>query len=73
MFDNLKSELARANVSSYMLAQAIHKTRQSVYAKMKNESDWTLREMLAIQSYLKDRKPERAELLTLDYLFKEGE
>ena len=73
MFDNLKSELTRANVSSYMLAQAIHKTRQSVYSKMRNESEWNLNEMLAIQSYLKDRKPERAELLTLDYLFKEGE
>ena len=71
MYDNLKSELARSNVNSYMLAHAIHKTRQSVYAKMKNESNWTLREMLEIQSYLRERKPERAELLTLDYLFKE--
>lgn len=73
MFDNLKSELARADVNSYMLAQAIHKTRQSVYAKMKCESEWTLSEMVEIQSYLKERKPERSELLTLDYLFKEGE
>lgn len=71
MYDNLKSELARSNVNSYMLAHAIHKTRQSVYAKMKSKNDWTLREMLEIQSYLKERKPERAELLTLDYLFKE--
>lgn len=73
MFDNLKSELARSNVNSYMLAQVIHKTRQSVYSKMKNESEWNLNEMLEIQLYLKERKPERAELLTLDYLFKEGE
>ena len=73
MFDNLKSELARADVNSYMIAQVIHKTRQSVYAKLKNENEWNLNEMLEIQSYLKERKPERAELLTLDYLFKEGE
>lgn len=73
MFDNLKSELARADVNSYMIAQVIHKTRQSVYAKLKCESEWNLSEMLAIQSYLRDRKPERAELLTLDYLFKQGE
>lgn len=73
MYDNLKSELVRAHCNTYNLAQVIHKSRQSVYSKLKNESEWRLSEMLAIQAYIKEKAPDRADIVTLDYLFKVGD
>lgn len=71
MYDNLKAEMARNNLTGVKMSDILHITHQSFYKKIHGETDFKLNEMVAIQNYLKSNNKDKAEAYTLDYLFKE--
>ena len=66
-FENLKVEMARANISLPALAKLIGMGLSTIYNKRDGLQDWTLGNMLAIQDVLQERTGLD---LPLDYLFK---
>ena len=66
-FENLRVEMARANISFPALANIIGIGLSTIYSKKTGVLDWTLSEMLSIQNVLQERTGLD---LTLDYLFK---
>lgn len=69
-YKNLAAEMARYNLEPMDLAKAMHYTRQTVYCKLRGEVDFTLENMLAIQSLLDGyAKKNGGKPYTLDYLF----
>ena len=71
MYDNLKAEMARHNLTGMKMSDLLHITHASFYKKIHGKSDFKLNEMVAIQNYFKDTDKARAAFYTLDYLFKE--
>lgn len=69
MYDNLRAEMSRNKVTGLKLASVLKITHASFYNKMHGKSDFTLKEIVGIQRYLKSVDPSRASDLTLDYLF----
>lgn len=70
MYENLKAEMARNNLTGVKMSDILHITYQSFYKKIHGETDFKLNEMVAIQNYFKDTDKARAAVYTLDYLFK---
>ena len=66
-FENLRVEMARANISFPVLANIIGIGLSTIYSKKSGVLDWTLSEMLSIQNVLQEKTGLE---LTLDYLFK---
>ena len=66
-FENLRVEMARANISFLALANIIGIGLSTIYSKKSGALDWTLSEMLSIQNVLQEKTGLD---LTLDYLFK---
>ena len=66
-FENLRVEMARANISFPVLANIIGIGLSTIYSKKSGSLDWTLSEMLSIQNVLQEKTGLE---LTLDYLFK---
>ena len=66
-FENLRVEMARANISFPALANIIGIGLSTIYSKKSGVLDWTLAEMLSIQNVLQEKTGLD---LTLDYLFK---
>ena len=66
-FENLRVEMARANISFPALANIIGIGLSTIYSKKSGVLDWTLSEMLSIQNVLQEKTGMD---LTLDYLFK---
>lgn len=67
MNKNLLAELARAGYSNKAMAEKIGISEVPFGNKIKGKTDWTLREMVAIQKILNE---EIGTSYTLDYLFK---
>lgn len=66
LFNNLRAEMTRHNVTPLMIAQAIGKTVKSVKNKMAGRTNFTISEACAIkEKFFPD--------MTLDYLFAKGE
>lgn len=66
MFGNLKAEMARQNMNIKTLSERTGIKYQTLYAKIKGTSEFSLGHCLKIQRAV---NPE----LTLDYLFKKEE
>ena len=69
MFGNLRAEMARNKMTGTDMANVLHITHQSFYNKMSGETDFTLSQMMMIQSHLKSVNQTEKENYTLDYLF----
>ena len=67
MTKNLLAELARAGFTNKAMAEKIDIGERPFGYKIKGITDWTLKEMVAIQKILND---ELGTSYTLDYLFK---
>lgn len=63
MFNNLKAEMIRRNISIKELAERIKMNYRTLARKISGKSDFMLSEMEAIKAELKDP------ILTLDLLF----
>lgn len=70
MYDNLRAEMSRNNVTGLKLASVLHITHQSFYKKINGKSDFTIKEIKGIQNYFRDVDPSRKDVYTLDYLFR---
>lgn len=71
MYENLKAEMARNNLTGVKMSNILNITQQSFYSKINGATDFRLNEMVAIQNYLKSNNKDKAEAYTLDYLFRE--
>ena len=66
MFRNLMAEMARAELNNKEMAEKIGIGEVAYGRKLKGASDWTIREMLAIQKIINKKL---GTSYTLDYLF----
>lgn len=69
MFGNLRAEMSRNKMTGTDMANVLLMSHQSFYNKMNGNSDFTLKQMMMIQSYLQSVNPSEKEHYTLDYLF----
>ena len=70
VYPNLNAELARSGLTVAMLASFMGMTTQNVNNKLNGKTAIKLRDMKAIQEFLKVKG---GGTFTLDYLFKYGE
>lgn len=69
MFGNLRAEMSRNRMTGTDMANVLNISHQSFYNKMSGETDFTLSQMMMIQSHLKSVNQTEKEHYTLDYLF----
>ena len=69
MFGNLRAEMSRNRITGTDMANVLNISHQSFYNKMNGETDFTLSQMMMIQSHLKSVNQTEKENYTLDYLF----
>ena len=69
MFGNLRAEMSRNRITGTDMANVLNISHQSFYNKMSGETDFTLSQMMMIQSHLKSVNQTEKENYTLDYLF----
>ena len=69
MFGNLRAEMSRNRMTGTDMANVLNISHQSFYNKMSGETDFTLSQMMMIQSHLKSVNQIEKENYTLDYLF----
>ena len=69
MFGNLRAEMSRNRMTGTDMANVLNISHQSFYNKMSGETDFTLSQMMMIQSHLKSVNQTEKENYTLDYLF----
>lgn len=69
MFGNLRAEMSRNRITGTDMANVLNISHQSFYNKMNGETDFTLSQMMMIQSHLKSVNQTEKEHYTLDYLF----
>ena len=70
MYNNLKAEMSRANMTGLNMADALNITPQAFYSKLHGKSDWTLKQMKTAQHLLTGILNRE---LALEYLFDKGE
>lgn len=70
MYNNLKAEMGRANMTGASMADVLDITPQAFYTKLHGKSDWTLKQMKTVQHILTGILNRE---LSLEYLFDKGE
>ena len=70
MYNNLKAEMGRANMTGASMADVLDITPQAFYSKLHGKSDWTLKQMKTVQHILTGILNRE---LSLEYLFDKGE
>lgn len=70
MYNNLKAEMGRTNLTGIHVADVLGITPQAFYHKLHGKSDWTLKQMKTVQSLLTEKLGKE---LPLEYLFEKGE
>lgn len=68
-YKNLMAEMARNGIKVEELANILHCTRQNVYSKLRGETNFSLADINAIQSYINSHSDNGN--YTIDYLFKD--
>lgn len=69
MYNNLKAEMGRANMTGASMADVLDITPQAFYSKLHGKSDWTLKQMKTVQHILTGILNRE---LSLEYLFDKG-